>query len=119
MGGYGHPDHIYTYKTVEKALEISTDPTVELEGLEPFMPERVYLHTFPRKFMRLVVKLMPLFGKIPPSLARMGIINFVEIMRVDFPIHLRVRYIQICRTAGKSVCLLQEPGWGIIKADTS
>jgi len=111
MGGYGHPDHIHAYRTVEKALEISADPTVEIEGLEPFIPQRVYLHTFPRKFMRLMVKLMPLFGKDPTQFGKNGDINFVEIMRVDFPIHLSIRYTKYAGQREKaSACYKSQGG---------
>lgn len=92
MGGYGHPDHIHTYRSVVKALELAADPNIYIAGLEPFHPERVFLHTFPRKFMRVVVKLMPLVGKDPTKFGKNGDIDFVKIMQSDFPIHARIRY---------------------------
>jgi LmbE family N-acetylglucosaminyl deacetylase len=111
MGGYGHPDHIHAYRTVEKALHISADPAMDLEGLEPFIPKRVYLHTFPRKFMRLVVKLMPLFGKDPTKFGRNGDINFVEVMQNDFPIDVRVHYTKYAGVRGKaSACYKSQGG---------
>lgn len=111
MGGYGHPDHIHVYRTVEKALHISADPAMDMGGLEPFIPKRVYLHTFPRKFMRLVVKLMPLFGKDPTKFGRNGDINFVEIMQNDFPIDVRVHYTKYAGVRGKaSACYKSQGG---------
>ncbi|MGV8026932.1 MAG: PIG-L family deacetylase [Anaerolineaceae bacterium] len=92
MGGYGHPDHIHAYQSVVKALELAADPDIQIEGLEPFHPEGIFLQTFPRGFMRVVVKLMPLFGKDPTKFGKNGDINFVEIMQADFPIHVRIHY---------------------------
>lgn len=92
MGGYGHPDHIHAYRSVVRALELAADGEILIEGLQPFHPAGVYLNTFPRKFMRLVVKLMPLFGKDPTKFGKNGDINFVEIMQTDFPIHVRIHY---------------------------
>ncbi len=92
MGGYGHPDHIHAYQSVVKALELAADPGIQIEGLKPFHPEGVFLQTFPRKFMRMVIKLMPLVGKDPTKFGKNGDINFVEIMQTDFPIHVRIHY---------------------------
>jgi len=92
MGGYGHPDHIHVYRSVVKALEVAADKSIEIEGMSPFHPEGVFLQTFSRKFMRWVVKLMPLFGKDPTKFGKNGDINFVEILQTEFPIHVRIHY---------------------------
>lgn len=92
MGGYGHPDHIHAYRSTERALELAADERIHIEGMSAFHPAGVYLHTFPRKFMRLVVKLMPLAGKDPTKFGKNGDINFVEVMEADFPINVRIHY---------------------------
>ena len=92
IGGYGHPDHIHAYESVVKALEIAADPKIQIEGMEPFHPEGVYLSTIPRKFMRIVVKLMSLMGKDPTKVGKNGDINYMEILQTDFPINVRIHY---------------------------
>jgi len=110
-GGYGHPDHIHVYRSVEKALQIAADPHINIEGMAPFHPEGVYLHTFPRKFMRMVVKLMPLVGKDPTKFGKNGDINFLEILKTDFPIHIRVHYRKYAAVREKaSACYRSQGG---------
>ncbi len=110
MGGYGHPDHIHTYQSVVQALEFSADESIVLEGLEPFHPKGVYLHTFPRKMMRIVIKFMPLVGKDPTKFGKNRDINFVDILREDFPIHARIRYGKVARIRENAAACYRSQG---------
>lgn len=111
VGGYGHPDHIHVYNSVVKALEIAADPAVKIEGMAPFHPEGVYLSTIPRKFMRLIVKLMPLVGKDPTKFGKNGDINFIEILQTDIPIHVRIHYRSYAAVREKaSACYRSQGG---------
>ncbi|HAF61842.1 MAG TPA: GlcNAc-PI de-N-acetylase [Anaerolineaceae bacterium] len=110
MGGYGHPDHIYTYQSVVKALEISADGKYEMGDLYPFQPKGVYLHTFPRKMMRIVIKLMPLFGRDPTKFGKNGDIDFVKILQEDYPIHARIRYAKVANIREKAAACYRSQG---------
>ncbi len=95
MGGYGHPDHIHTYRAVMQALKIAKDPLVDIDDLTVYHPAAVYLHTFSRKTMRIVVKMMPLFGLDPARFGKNADIDFRKILEEDFPIHARIRYKRV------------------------
>ena len=110
MGGYGHPDHIHTYQSVVRALEISTDEKIDIKGLKSFQPKGVYLHTFPRKMMRIVIKLMPLFGRDPTKFGKNGDIDFVEILQADYPIHARIRYKKVADIREKAAACYRSQG---------
>ena len=110
MGGYGHPDHIHTYRSVVLALQLSADEKIDLNGLAPFHPLGVYLHTFPRKMMRIVIKLMPLFGKDPTKFGKNGDIDFTAILQEDFPIHARIRYGNVARIREKAAACYRSQG---------
>jgi len=110
-GGYGHPDHIHVYKSVVEALKIAADSQVKIEGMAPFHPAGVYFHTFSRKFMRMVVKLMPLVGKDPTKFGKNGDINFLEILKIDFPIHVHIHYRKYAAVREKaSACYRSQGG---------
>jgi len=47
-GGYGHPDHIAMHQATLGAFEVCSDPSYP-DDLEPFMPQKLYYHTFPRR----------------------------------------------------------------------
>lgn len=110
MGGYGHPDHIHTYQSVVQALQIGADENTDLNGFAPFHPKGVYLHTFPRKMMRIAIKLMPLFGKDPTKFGKNGDINFADILQEDFPIHARIRYGKVARIREKAAACYRSQG---------
>jgi len=110
MGGYGHPDHIHTYRSVVQALQLSADEKIDLNGLAPFHPPGVYLHTFPRKMMRIVIKLMPLFGKDPTKFGKNGDIDFTAILQEDFPIHARIRYGKVARIREEAAACYRSQG---------
>jgi len=110
MGGYGHPDHIHTYQSVVRALEISTDEKIDIKGLKSFQPKGVYLHTFPRKMMRIVIKLMPLFGRDPTKFGKNEDIDFVEILQADYPIHARIRYKKVADIREKAAACYRSQG---------
>ncbi len=111
LGGYGHPDHIHVYRSVVKALELAADKSIEIEGMPPFLPEGVFLQTFSRKFMRWVVKLMPLFRKDPTKFGKNGDINFVEILQTEFPMDVRIHYKKYAAIREKaSACYRSQGG---------
>ncbi|RPJ19922.1 MAG: hypothetical protein EHM33_29520 [Chloroflexi bacterium] len=90
IGGYKHPDHIHIHKATVLAFEKANDASFHPEAGLPFKPRSLYYQVFPRRMLRLAVRLMPLFGKDPTKFGRNEDVNLKELAEVDFPIHVRV-----------------------------
>lgn len=90
IGGYRHPDHIAIYEATLEAFHAAGNPDYRVNGSEPYQPQKLYYHTFPRRMMRWTVRLMPLFGQDPRRWGRNNDIDLVDIAEQSFPIHARV-----------------------------
>ncbi|MEW6030217.1 MAG: PIG-L deacetylase family protein [Chloroflexota bacterium] len=90
IGGYRHPDHIHIQQAATLAFEKADDASFHPEAGTPFKPRALYFQVFPRGFIRLATRLLPLFGKDPARWGRNGDINLKELAEVDFPVHVRV-----------------------------
>jgi len=56
-----------------------------------FQPQKLYFNVFPRGWLKLAVKLMPLFGQDPHRFGRNHDIDIASLAQTDFPVHARVR----------------------------
>jgi LmbE family N-acetylglucosaminyl deacetylase len=90
IGGYYHPDHIAIQRATQRAFELSANPAFAPECQPVFLPERLYFHILPRGFMKLSVKLLPLFGRNPRRFGANGDIDLVAIAAVDFQTHAHI-----------------------------
>lgn len=90
IGGYKHPDHIHVHKATKLAFEKADDESFHPEAGTPFKPHALYYQVFPRWILKLIVRLMPLFGKDPTRFGRNSDVNLLELADVDFPIHVRL-----------------------------
>jgi len=90
IGGYYHPDHIAIQRATQRAFEQAANPAFAPEILPVFAPERLYFHTMPHGFMKLAVKLLPLFGRDPHKFGTNGDIDLTAIAAMDFPTHARI-----------------------------
>ena len=90
IGGYKHPDHIHVHKATVLAFEKADDPSFHPETGAPFKPGALYYQVFPRRVLRWMVRIMPLFGKDPTKFGRNQDIDLRELAEVDFPVHVRV-----------------------------
>lgn len=107
IGGYRHPDHIAIHKA---AVEAFNNVTEEMEGASTtlnFRPQKLYYHTFPRRFLRFMVRLLPLFGKDPRKFGRNEDIDLLEISNVDFPIHTRIDFRRVADSKEKAAACHQ------------
>ena len=111
IGGYRHPDHIAIHKATVDAFNSVRE---EIEGASAplnSLPQKLYYHTFPRRFLRLMVRLLPLFGKNPRKFGRNEDIDLLEISRVDFPIHTRIDFRRVAdRKEKASACHQSQQG---------
>jgi N-acetyl-1-D-myo-inositol-2-amino-2-deoxy-alpha-D-glucopyranoside deacetylase len=82
IGGYLHPDHVAIQRATVSAFEQSVNGGGS--------PAKLFFFTFPKRLMRVAVKLMPLFGKDPHTFGSNGDIDATKIVEVDYPIHARI-----------------------------
>ena len=85
-------------------------PSIRKRGA-PFKPRALYYQVFSRRILRLMVRLMPLFGKDPTKFGANEDVNLKELAEVDFPVHVRVDITpvaEIKQEAGRTTCLT---GW--------
>jgi N-acetyl-1-D-myo-inositol-2-amino-2-deoxy-alpha-D-glucopyranoside deacetylase len=96
-GGYGHPDHIATHNAAVKAFYAAADPA-QYPGAGPaFKPSKLYFGVRPFKDMKLMIKLMPLFGQDPHHFGRNKDIDFTKVMGVEYPVNAVVRLTKQAR----------------------
>lgn len=93
VGGYHHPDHIAIHRATEQAFKAAGDSQKYADVLQPYQPVRLYYHIFPRRFMRIAVKVMRFIGKDPTRFGRNQDIN-LEVLAgdQDYPRHVKVRF---------------------------
>ena len=114
IGGYRHPDHIHIHNATVLAFEKASDPAFFPESGSPFQPGKLYFHTFPRGFLKLLVKLMPLFGKNPQKFGKNGDIDMKSIAEVDFPTHAKIDISPVQKIkAAASACHASQGGMGM------
>jgi LmbE family N-acetylglucosaminyl deacetylase len=114
IGGYRHPDHIAVHKATVLAFEKAGDPDFAPDGLPPYQPQKLYFHTFPRGFLRLAVRVLPIFGKDPRKWGRNGDIDLASLALEDFPTHAVIDYRPVSeRKAEAAACHASQGGPGM------
>ena len=91
-GGYFHPDHIAAHKATVSAFALSSNPGFEGQGLEPYQPKKMFFHIVPSAFIRIIVRLMPLFGMDPSRFGKNKDIDLTALLSENFPIHAKINY---------------------------
>ena len=86
-GGYGHPDHIAVHRATVEALRLAGDARVEIDGLAPYSPQKLYYHTFPRSWLRRLVRLLQWFGADLRHFGKNRDIDLVAAVAGDLPVH--------------------------------
>jgi N-acetyl-1-D-myo-inositol-2-amino-2-deoxy-alpha-D-glucopyranoside deacetylase len=118
IGGYRHPDHIAMHRATVKAFKDAADPDLE-SNLPPYQPQKLYFHTFSRRFLRIAVRLMPLFRKDPRRWGRNGDIDLKSLAVEDFPVHARVDFKSVAdKKEAASACHASQDGHRITKGIT-
>ena len=90
IGGYLHPDHVAIQRATVRAFEQAGNPSFAPDCPTTVAPQRMYFHTFPHGFLKLLVKLLPLFGKNPHRWGSNGDVDLVPIAQVSFPTNARL-----------------------------
>jgi N-acetyl-1-D-myo-inositol-2-amino-2-deoxy-alpha-D-glucopyranoside deacetylase len=117
IGGYNHPDHIAIHKATVRAFDLAGDPSFTGDGgesLPPYQPQKLYFHTISRRFMRMMVRLMPLLGKDPRKWGKNGDIDLTALAVKDFPIQAVIDYRSVTeRKNAASACHASQGGMGL------
>ena len=92
IGGYLHPDHIVAHQAAVKAFGMAADRNWKGASLTAHQVEKLYFHTIPKRFLRIVVALMPLFGKDPAAFGKNHDINLKAVLAENYPIHAKINY---------------------------
>lgn len=90
IGGYRHPDHIAIHNATVKAFQAAGDPAYRPDLGPAYQPQKLYYQVFPRGFLKLAVKLLPLFGQNPRQFGRNKDIDLLSLAEVEFPVHCRI-----------------------------
>jgi N-acetyl-1-D-myo-inositol-2-amino-2-deoxy-alpha-D-glucopyranoside deacetylase/mycothiol S-conjugate amidase len=91
IGGYRHPDHIAAHRATVAAFKAASDVSLFPETGPAFQTQKLYYNVFPRRWLKIAVKLMPLFGQNPHKFGRNRDIDFASMVEAEFPIHARIR----------------------------
>jgi len=111
IGGYMHPDHIAAHKATVTAFHLASDKSFITSQLKPFKPKKLYFHTIPRAFLKLVVYFMPLLGVDPSQFGKNKDINLTAILTEDFPTHAKINYRRYAVVRDKaSACYASQGG---------
>jgi len=82
-GGYFHPDHIHMHRATTLAFHAAADPARYPHhlkaGLSPYAPQKLYYTAFPRGFIKIIVRILPLFGQDPAAFGRNRDVNLKRI----------------------------------------
>jgi N-acetyl-1-D-myo-inositol-2-amino-2-deoxy-alpha-D-glucopyranoside deacetylase len=91
IGGYHHPDHVAIHNASVMAFRAAGDPQ-KYPGAGPvFMPQKLYFNVFPHRFLKIMVKLMTLFGRDAHHFGRNKDIDLASFVETDFPVHAVIR----------------------------
>lgn len=103
-GGYGHPDHIRVCEAVTAAFYLANSP------------RKLYYTAQDKRILRIMVRLMPLYGMDPTQIGRNKDINLVEIAGWNTPVNAKVNveeYQEVKLAASKAHASQYGggPGW--------
>lgn len=90
-GGYGHPDHIATHNATVKAFQAAADPKQYPEAGPAFNPGKLYYYVRPAGSLRVMIKLMPLWGQDPRHFGRNKDIDLTQRLREEYPVNAVIR----------------------------
>ena len=110
-GGYMHPDHIAIQKAATMAFQMAGDASLD-GGLPPYAPQRLYYHTMPRTFLRI----MPLCGINPRKFGRNKDIDMKAVADLQFPTHFRIDYREVAAVRDEAALCHASQGGGMMSS---
>ena len=91
IGGYHHPDHVAIHNATVMAFKAAGDPLKYPEAGVPFQPQKLYFHVFPHRLLKIMIKIMTLFGRDIHHFGKNKDIDLAEFIETDFPVHAVIR----------------------------
>jgi N-acetyl-1-D-myo-inositol-2-amino-2-deoxy-alpha-D-glucopyranoside deacetylase/mycothiol S-conjugate amidase len=86
-GGYFHPDHVKMHQATTLAFRAAGDPERFRgpldDGLLAYEPQKLYYTVFPQRLLKLLVRILPLFGQDPAAMGRNKDVNFKRLVDVE------------------------------------
>lgn len=86
-GGYFHPDHVKTHQATTLAFHAAGDPERfpgQLDDALPaYQPQKLYYTVFPQRLVKLLVRVLPLFGQDPAAMGRNKDFNLKRLVDVE------------------------------------
>jgi LmbE family N-acetylglucosaminyl deacetylase len=89
-GGYGHPDHIAVHRATVEAFRLAGDTRVEIDDLPPYSPQKLYYHTFPRGWLKRLVRVLQWFGADLRHFGKNRDVDLVAAVEGDVPVHATI-----------------------------
>lgn len=115
IGGYRHPDHIAIHKATLEAFHLAADPEF-ITKFSPFKPQKLYYHTISKRFIRVTVKLLRLFGKDPTRWGKNKDIDLTSLAVEDYPVHAEIEYRNVEKQKdAAAICHASQGGAGLAK----
>ncbi len=90
IGGYFHPDHIRMHEATVEAFHAAGDETRLPDGPPPYQPQKLYFHTFRRRWLKVAIRLMPLLGMDPTRWGRNDDIDLTALTDHEFEVHASI-----------------------------
>jgi N-acetyl-1-D-myo-inositol-2-amino-2-deoxy-alpha-D-glucopyranoside deacetylase/mycothiol S-conjugate amidase len=90
IGGYRHPDHIAIHNATVRAFHTAGDPSQFPELGPAYQPQKLYYQVFSRRWLKMLLRLSPLFGVDPRRFGRNRDVDVVSLAEVEFPTHARI-----------------------------
>ena len=90
VGGYHHPDHIAIHNATVKAFHAAGDQKQYSEAGPTFEPRKLYFIVQSRRFLKVAIKLLPLFGQNPHRFGRDKNIDITSMVKEEFPVHAAI-----------------------------
>jgi LmbE family N-acetylglucosaminyl deacetylase len=111
IGGYGHPDHVRIHKATIKAFELAGEQSFHCRGLPLFQPQKLYFHILPSCFLKIIVKLMPLFGQDPHHFGKNKDIDLVAVLENDYPVGAKINCKSVAKVRDEAAaCYVSQGG---------
>ncbi len=101
-GGYGHPDHIAVHRATVEAFRLAGDAGVEIDGLAPYSPHKLYYHTFPRGRLKRLVRVLQWFGVDLRHFGKNGDVDLVAAVAGDVPVHATISIRSVAYLKGQA-----------------
>lgn len=112
IGGYRHPDHIAIHQATVRAFYLARERVPDPQGVEAYVPQKLYFHTLSRTFLRLALFLIRLSGRDPSRFGRNADIDLASIARVSFPTHAAINYSQVAKLRAEATACHESQGGG-------